>query len=295
MVISYFVIFCHVFIVDFFSWFTLLFIFFTLTCCEHHLWSVRQRSKHIGTLKMTVSIFNNTNLTIIHTDQDTNLLIQFSIIFFCLFVFLYMIFCFCVYFKCHILSIFVVISFSLPFNIFAHIFVFNFTYIQWLFFYIFYITVLFWGKVQKNVCSTKGPKEHSGLHYLYIKELKQSWLFQTSGQKGLRQWADQECNDSISWVKGTWSTLRPWEKKFSALMKQQTFWPEFQTWCVEEIWHNSPPDQCPSYSQAWWCPHHAVGMSFGSRNQTGLNSWTWVCFITVTLIFANQACHYQLY
>lgn len=121
-----------------FSLFILLFIVFALTCCEHHSFVVSsspRRSKHANTVKMIVSIFTNTNLTMIHTDQDTNLLILFYIIFF---FFPHDFLLFVILFKSHIWSIFVVISFSLPFNIFAHMFLLSFcshsTYFRQLFF-----------------------------------------------------------------------------------------------------------------------------------------------------------------
>lgn len=89
----------------------------TVYClCTELLWTpffcgqfFSYRSKHSNTVKMTVSIFTNTNLTMIHTDQDTNLLILFYVI--CIFLHDFLLFV--VILKSQIRSISVIISFSI--------------------------------------------------------------------------------------------------------------------------------------------------------------------------------------
>lgn len=118
VVISFF-LFCH----------QGFFLVHTVYClCTELLWTpffcgqfFSCRSKHSNTVKMTVSIFTNTNLTMIHTDQDTNLLILFYVI--CIFFTRFSVFCgyfkisdsehFCYYFFFYLI----------PFNKSAHIFV----------------------------------------------------------------------------------------------------------------------------------------------------------------------------
>ena len=65
----------------------------------------------------------------------------------------------------------------------------------------------------------------------------------------------------LEFAKRHLKTLRPWETRFSGLMKPRLniFWPECQVSLLEKTWHHP-------YGESWWWQHHAVGMFFRGRD-----------------------------